>query len=242
MMPSCAILAGGLATRLHPITQTVPKALLEIAGKPFIAHQLELLRKNGVTKVILCAGYLGERIQNVVKDGRDFDLTVQYSFDGEQLLGTGGSIKKALPLLDDPFFVMYGDSYLDIEFKPIIDYYRMYQKKGLMTVFKNEGKWDTSNIVYEDNKIVTYDKIKKNPDMKYIDYGLSILQKDCFADFREGQPFDLAVVLNELVRNRQMSGYKVRKRFYEIGSFQGLEETRAYLTDPAKINTYIEVE
>src|SRR5258708_1931944 len=111
MLP-IAILAGGLATRLRPITETIPKALVEIAGEPFLAHQLHLLRANGYERVVMCVGYLGEMVRDFAGDGSQFGMQVEYSFDGEALLGTAGALRKALPLLADDFSVIYGDSYL----------------------------------------------------------------------------------------------------------------------------------
>ncbi len=231
MMPPVVILAGGPATRLYPATQHVPKAMLEVAGKPFIGHQLELLRERGVARIVICAGYLGEQIKRFVRDGADFGLSVNYSFDGARLLGTGGALKKALPLLDDVFFVMYGDSYLTTGFGPIVEYFFSHNKKGLMTVFRNQNNWDRSNIVYEKGEIVRYDKKNTTDNMNYIDYGLTLLRKTSLVDTEDDDAWDLADLYKELVNKREMLGYEVAERFYEIGSFRGLEETRNYLEE-----------
>ena len=114
-----AILAGGLSTRLRPITENIPKALVDVAGKPFIARQLEYLRRQGITRVVLCLGHLGEQVEALVGDGAAFGLDVGYSWDGPRLLGTGGALKRALPLLGGQFFVFYGDSYLQIDFRAV---------------------------------------------------------------------------------------------------------------------------
>ena len=229
MMPAVAILVGGLATRLHPLTQDVPKALLAVAGKPFIAHQLALLKRNEITQVVICAGYLGEQIQEVVKDGAAFGLHAAYAFDGPQLRGTGGALKNALPQLSDPFWVLYGDSYLDVDFAPILAAYRAQRKPGLMTVFCNDGQWDASNIEYRDHVIIRYDKTQRTPAMRYIDYGLALLSKACFDHFTQAERFDLAAVYQDVIQRGEMAGDEVTQRFYEIGSFQGLQETEAYL-------------
>jgi len=231
MMPPVVILAGGPATRLYPVTQRIPKAMLELAGKPFIGHQLELLRERGVVRIVICAGYLGEQIMRFVRDGADFGLSVNYSFDGARLLGTGGALKKALPLLDDVFFVMYGDSYLTTDFGPIVEYFFSHKKKGLMTVFRNQNNWDRSNIVYENGRIIRYDKNNTTENMNYIDYGLTLLRKTCLVDTEDDKAWDLADLYKELVNNGEMLGYEVAQRFYEIGSFRGLEETRNYLEE-----------
>ena len=161
-----AILAGGLATRMHPLTERIPKALLEVAGRPFIEHQLALLRREGVRRVVLCVGFLGEMIEARIGDGTRFGLSVSYSFDGERLLGTGGALRRALPMLGEHFFVLYGDSYLDIAYAPVQAAYRESGLPALMTVFRNEGRWDTSNVLYDGNKVVRYDKAHPTADMR----------------------------------------------------------------------------
>jgi NDP-sugar pyrophosphorylase family protein len=148
-----AILAGGLATRLRPITEKIPKSLVPVAGKPFLAHQLELLHSRGIRRAVLCIGYLGEMIQHEFGDGAKFGVKLDYSFDGQKLLGTGGAIKRALPLLADEFFVLYGDSYLPVDYAPIAQFFHQSGKPGLMTVFRNEGKFDTSNVVLAEGEI-----------------------------------------------------------------------------------------
>jgi len=228
MMPPVAILAGGLGTRMYPVTKDIPKALLEVAGHPFIFHQLALVRSKGITDVVLCTGFLGEQIRDVVKDGGSIGVRVQYSFDGDQLLGTGGALRKALPMLGDMFWVLYGDSYLDFDYKPMYEQFAASDKIGMMSVFENRGKWDTSNVLYRDNTIIAYDK-NPAPGMKHIDYGLSLLRKAALEDIPEGTPVDLAEIYADLVRRGEMAGYEVHKRFYEAGSQKGLKELDDYL-------------
>ena len=229
MISKLVLLAGGKATRLRPVTETIPKSLLEVAGKPFIEHQLELIKRNNITQVVICVSYLGGQVREFVGDGSRYGLKIDYSFDGDTLLGTGGTIKNAFKLLDDKFFVMYGDSYLTADFKIISDYFLKGDKSGLMTVFKNEGKWDKSNIDFRDGKIINYDKSIENKNMEYIDYGLGILKKRAFEDFKNEKVFDLEAVYKNLLRKKELLGYEVSERFYEIGSFRGLEETQAFL-------------
>ena len=224
-----AILAGGLATRLRPLTEKIPKSLVPIAGKPFLAHQLELLRSRGIRRAVLCVGYLGEMIQCDFGNGGEFGVKLDYSFDGEKLLGTGGAIKRALPLLGDEFFVLYGDSYLPVEYAPIAEFFRRSDKLGCMTVYRNEGKYDTSNVVFADGEIKVYDKKAKSPEMRHIDYGLSLFKSSVFDSYSSNQPFDLAEVIGKLVREEQLAGYEVRERFYEIGSPAGLAELETLL-------------
>jgi MurNAc alpha-1-phosphate uridylyltransferase len=226
-MPRLALLAGGLATRLRPITMTVPKSMLPIASEPFVAHQLRMLASQGVREVVICAGFLGEQLQDFVGNGSDFGCDVDYSFDGDKLKGTGGAIRSALPLLGDHFFVMYGDSYLPTAFAPVYEVYLNAGLQGLMTVFKNNNLWDKSNVQFEDGQIVRYDKRLPTAEMNYIDYGLGILSKESFSGFEINDVLDLAVIYEHLVATHQLAGYEVKERFFEIGSHEGFSETDA---------------
>ena len=218
-----AILAGGMATRLGPITEKIPKSLVPVAGKPFLTHQLELLEARVIRHSVLCVGHLGEMIQ------RDYGkealgIKLDYSFDGAKLLGTGGAIKRALPLLGPEFFVLYGDSYLPIEYRPIAEFFHASGKLGCMTVYRNEGKYDTSNVLFAGGEIKVYDKKARLPEMRHIDYGLSLFKAAAFQGYSADQAFDLAEVMGKLVREKQLAGYEVKERFYEIGSPAGLTE------------------
>ena len=158
MMYPVVILAGGLATRLRPLTETIPKALVDVNGEPFIAHQLRLLHQNGIRNVTLCLGYLGEQVQDYVRDGQRFNMKVNYSFDGSTLLGTAGAIKKALHFLPQEFFVLYGDSYLTCDYAAVQQTFITSKKSALMTVFLNQGQWDKSNVEFAEGVIKVYDK------------------------------------------------------------------------------------
>lgn len=222
-----AILAGGLATRLKPITEKIPKSLVPVTGKTFLARQLELLRSRGIRRAILCVGHLGGMIE------RDFGkeaygVKLDYAFDGPKLLGTGGAIKCALPLLGTEFFVLYGDSYLPIEYRPVADFFQRSGKLGCMTVYRNEGRYDTSNVVFAENEIKVYDKKNRVPEMRHIDYGLSVFKAAAFDTFPNDRPFDLADVMSQLVRAGQLAGFEVHERFYEVGSPAGLAELEAF--------------
>lgn len=228
MLP-VAILAGGVASRLQPLTQTLPKSLVVVAGKPFIAHQLNLLRREGVKRVVLCVGHLGEKIEQAIGDGRELGLHVAYSFDGSRLMGTGGALRRALPLLGEEFFVLYGDSYLDVALPPIEIAFRRHNMPALMTVFRNDGRWDTSNVVFDGSRIVCYDKQARRADMRYIDYGLGVVTAQALSGREVEQPFDLSEVYTDLAGRGRLAGYEVLQRFYEIGTPAGLEETDRYL-------------
>jgi len=224
-----AILAGGKATRLYPLTETIPKSLIEVAGKPFIVHQVELLRRNNVARVLICAGFLGEKIREVLCDGNQFGLQIDFVFDGPELLGTGGALKRALPVLGNAFFVLYGDSFLEINYTEVEDAFLRDGKLGVMTVYRNVDLWDRSNVLFRDGQIIVYDKKNPTLGMCHIDYGLGILCAAAFDNVPEGRFCDLADVYAQLVERKQLAGFEVRERFYEIGSPEGLAETRAYL-------------
>jgi NDP-sugar pyrophosphorylase family protein len=223
-----AILAGGLATRMRPVAERIPKALFEVAGKPFIEHQLALLRREGVERVVLCVGFLGEMIEAHIGDGARFGLEVAYSFDGERLLGTGGALRRALPMLGEHFFVLYGDSYLDIAYAPVQAAYRASGLPALMTVFRNEGRWDTSNVVFDGKHVVLHDKRHRTEDMAFIDYGLGIVRSDIIRAWKD-EAFDLSDLYGSLAREGRLAGFEATTRFYEIGTPSGLAETDSHL-------------
>ncbi len=228
MLP-IAILAGGLATRLRPVTGKIPKSLIEIDGEPFIAHQLRLLRARGIQRAVLCVGHLGEMIQAAIGDGSQLGFDVDYSFDGPALLGTAGAIRNALPKLGPEFFVIYGDSYLPCDYAAVAEKFGSSGTLGLMTVFRNEGKWDTSNVEFRDEKILAYSKQSRTPGMNYIDYGLGAFRAEAFATIPQGAVFDLAGLYGDLLQRGRLAGFEVYERFYEIGSVEGLKETAAFL-------------
>jgi NDP-sugar pyrophosphorylase family protein len=224
-----ALLAGGLATRLRPLTTRVPKALLEVAGKPFVDHQLDLLYRNGIRRVVLCLGYLGEQVQDHLGDGRDRGMELSYSFDGERLLGTGGALRRALPLLGEACWVLYGDSYLDIDYRAVLDRFLAHHSLGLMTVLRNQDQWDRSNVVFRDGQLLCYSKRVQLPEMNYIDYGVSLLRRAALERLPVQEVCDLADLYADLASEGVLLGYEVTHRFYEIGSPNGLAETEAYL-------------
>lgn len=226
---SVVILAGGLATRLRPLTTTLPKSLIDIHGKPFIEHQLRLLEQNNIRHVVLCLGFLGDKVIDYLENNRHSQLKIDYVLDGSVLLGTGGAIKKALPHVDDTFFVLYGDSYLPCDYAAIQYFYMTCHKKGLMTVFHNSGKWDTSNVEYSAGQILAYDKINRTEQMHYIDYGLSIMHKNAFSSVTDQEPFDLSLIHQNLLKANELAGYEVANRFYEVGSQSGIAAIKDYL-------------
>jgi NDP-sugar pyrophosphorylase family protein len=232
MLLPVVILAGGLSTRLRPLTDKVPKALVEVAGEPFVCRQLKHLKSQGVETVVMCIGYLGEMIRVVVGDGQNFGLKVLYSPDGQKLLGTGGAVKQAIgkypEVLGDAFFVLYGDSYLPIEFGPVQNAFIKSNRQALMAVLKNQNQWDHSNVLYDGKFLIEYNKSNPRSEMQHIDYGLSILSSGVLDIYISGEVFDLAQVFQRLSIVGELTGFEVFDRFYEIGSYKGLEEAEEY--------------
>ncbi len=231
-----AILAGGLATRLRPLTEEIPKALVDVDGQPFVVRQLELLRQHRLTRVVLCVGHLGEMVQETLDDGHRWGMEVSYSFDGPVLLGTGGALRQALPLLGEAFFVLYGDSYLQCNYTAVEQAFLVSGKPGLMTVFRNAGQWDRSNIIFRNGRIECYNKRHPIPEMEYIDYGVGVLWARAFDAYPLDFPLDLATVYQALLARDQLAAFEVNQRFYEIGSLAGLEETRRYFVQQREKN------
>jgi NDP-sugar pyrophosphorylase family protein len=237
MALQCAVLAGGLGTRMRPMTETIPKALVPVLGTPFADWQLALLHAQGVRRVVFCTGYRGEMLREHVGDGSRYGLRVAWSDEGERLLGTAGAIRLALDrgVLDDAFFVLYGDSYLPVPLAGAEEAWRRSGAPALMTVLRNEERWDRSNCVYRDGRVVLYDK-GRPPDrvgeMRWIDYGLSVLTGEVVAELiPSGTPTDLADVQRELSASGRLAGLEVGERFYEAGSETGLRELEKYLRE-----------
>ena len=224
-----AILVGGLAKRLRPATDKTPKALLSLAGEPFLIHQLRLLHSQGLRRMVLCVGYLGEMIKTELGDGSSLGVQIGYSFDGPPLLGTGGALKRALPKLGEQFLVIYGDSYMPVDYPAIVEAFVLSKKPALMTILGNEGRWDASNVWFEAGEIHRYDKKLRTAEMRHIDYGIAVLNAQVFAPYPDDLAFDLADVYARLVSDKQMAAYEVKQRFYEIGSSEGLAELDAFL-------------
>lgn len=218
---------GGYATRLGAVTKKTPKALVDVNGKPFVAHQLRLLASLGVPRAVLCIGHLGEMIVNEIGDGAGLGIQVEYSFDGDELRGTAGALANALDKLGPAFFTLYGDSYLECDMAAVQRTFETSGKSGLMTVYRNEGRWGDSNVEYSDGRILAYDKKRRTAKMRHIDYGLGVFKKSVFENLHK--PQDLENIYQDLLARGLLAAYESPKRFYEIGSPEGLEETRRYL-------------
>ncbi|MCU1492813.1 MAG: nucleotidyl transferase [Acidimicrobiaceae bacterium] len=229
VMPPVCILAGGLGTRLGQLAEKVPKPLVEVAGEPFLVHQLRLLAAHGVDQVVLCVGHLGEMIEDAI--GQECaGIEISYSYDQPGLDGTLGAIQRALPLLGDRFLYLYGDTYLRIDYQAADLAWLHSAKPALMTVLRNASKWDTSNAVYAHGLVTAYDKAALSPEMQWIDYGLGGLSSEALRLARQGER-DLAGLHHRLAVGRQLCGYEATERFYEIGTPAALSETDRFLRE-----------
>ena len=228
MLP-IAILAGGFGTRLGQMSKNTPKYLVEIAGRPFADWQLKLLRENGYTNLVFCVSHKSKEIQEYLGNGSRYNLNITYSLDGEEQLGTGGAIKKALPILGKEFAVIYGDSYLPINYSNTENFFIQSKGMGVMTVYKNKDKFDRSNIDFHSGKVVGYDKKNQGFDWEYIDYGLTYFRSSAFDQAPTRKAFDLSELINTLTHERKIDGYEVFKRFYEVGSLGGIKELSEFL-------------
>ncbi|CAN5890121.1 hypothetical protein BH11VER1_BH11VER1_00470 [soil metagenome] len=232
-MPStittAAILAGGLATRLHPITVTTPKILVPVSGRPFVEHQLALLRRHGIQRVVFCLGHFADQVMNFVGDGSSYGLQVDYSLDGDTLLGTGGCLRKALPLLEEHFFCLYGDSYLDTEYQAIARTHLTSDMPATMSVFQNRNEGDLSNVWMDGGRLKVYSKKNRLPQMQHIDYGLCAIDAGEFLKTTRSGAFDLSDWFSDLSSDGKLGWHEVPRRFYEMGSPQGLKELEFFL-------------
>jgi len=225
-----AILAGGLATRLRPLTDDRPKSLVDVAGRPFAEHQLELLRQHGFNEVVFCVGHLGTQIATALGDGQRFGMRLSYVDDGPELAGTGGALRRALPQLGAAFLVMYGDSYLPCDYQAVSSTFLASRKLGLMTVFRNANQWERSNVRFDGKNILSYNKTAADPAFEYVDYGLGALRAEALEKYPDDQRLDLAQVYTDLVTEGQLAAFEAHERFYEMGSLSGLTELRAKLS------------
>jgi NDP-sugar pyrophosphorylase family protein len=228
MLP-VVILAGGRGTRIYPLTENLPKSLVTILDKPFLEWQFELLQQNGVSEVTMCVSHKSELIKNYVSSYPGKGLKVNIIEDGDSQLGTGGAIVGALDALGEKFAVLYGDSYLPFGIQEATEFFLKNQPLSLMTVTKAENVGSNGNVDYGNNMVTQYKKDLTNPRMQYIDYGLNFFHREVFEDFKKNTNIDLSDVQSSLAESRQLSGFEVENRFYEIGSFQGIKDLAEYL-------------
>jgi len=219
-----AILAGGLGTRIQSVSRGLPKSLMMFNGKPFLEWQLQLLEKNKCKAVVICVGHKSDLIKNYLEGRPKSKLDIKLSYDGNYNLGTGGALVKARKYLGKAFLVLYGDSYLSVNFEEVSENFLSVRKSGLLTVLKNDLNFEPSNVYFRNNLVLQYDKINRSNKMKYIDYGLSAFKSDAFTEFSSTKFLDLSIILSQLAMQKQLAGYEVYERYYEVGSIQGTQD------------------
>jgi NDP-sugar pyrophosphorylase family protein len=224
------ILAGGMAARLGKLTRKTPKSMVRIQGRPFLEYQLSFLERSGVKDIVLCVGHLAEQIEEYFRDGGKFRVSIKYSYERERLLGTAGALKNAEQLLDRMFFTIYGDSYPFLDFADVLSYFQGHNKLALMTVYKNYDKYDRSNTVVEGNLVKKYNKKEKPGEMIYIDYGVNLFRKEALSLIPKNQPCSLEELFTKLIAQEELLAYEVKRRFYQIGSLEGLAEFERYMS------------
>ena len=229
-LPPVCLLAGGLGTRLGEQVRTTPKPLVEVAGEPFLLHQLRLLARCGVSTVVLCVGYLGELIEREIGAER-YGIRIAYSYDAPELDGTLGAVRRAGHLLGDRFLVLYGDTYLRIDYADVAERWIASGLPGAMTVLRNNGRWDTSNAEYANHRVVAYDKVTPASTMTWIDYGLGGLTAAALDRVAPAER-DLADLYRQLADRGELFGYPATERFYEIGTPAALAEADTFLRRP----------
>ncbi len=227
----CVILAGGLGTRLASINPGLPKSMVEVAGRPFLELQLGLLRESGIREIVLCVGHLADQIEGYFGGGEKFGVRIVYSKEKGGLLGTGGALKQAGPLLEREFLLMYGDSYLEVDYRGVFAYFSRVDQPVLMTVFKNDNRWGKSNVVFRDGVVKAFDKNARDREMNYIDYGLSVFSREILREIPDMAPFSLDLLYRRLAREGRLAGLEVSRRFYEIGAPAGLAELRKLFSE-----------
>lgn len=230
-LPPVCILAGGRGTRLGELAREVPKPLLKVAGEPFLIHQLRLLASHGVHEAVICVGHRGEMIESRLGYAC-CGVHLAYSHDSPGLDGTLGAIRRALPLLPERFLVLYGDTYLRLDYRAANRAWSESGLPALMVALRNEGRWDTSNLRYEHDRVLAYDKHAPTAEMSWIDYGLGGLGAGALERTAESER-DLAALYAALARRGELCGYPATERFYEIGTPAALKETEVFLRSHA---------
>lgn len=223
-MLTVAILVGGLGTRIRPVTENIPKSMVEISGKPFLHWQVDLLKKSGVKNIVFCTSYKSQIIEEYFGNGSSHGVSIRYSHDGEKQLGTGGAIVNAIPMLGEMFMVLYGDSYLPINYALVEGYFLKSNKPAVMTIYQNKDKYEASNVIFNEGILKKYSKNEKLSEMNYIDFGLSFFKSSIFDDYCHLKNFDLSIVFKDLSEKGLLGGFPVDSRFYEVGSFQGIAD------------------
>ena len=229
------ILCGGLATRLGSLAKNTPKSMIDIHGKPFLYYQIENLKKHNIKDIVLCVGHLSKKIEEYFHDGSEHGVNIEYSQDGDKPLGPIGALKNAEPLLDDIFFIMYGDSYLSVDFQKVYSFFKQHDKPACMVVYKNKDEYDKSNLIIKDNMVLGYGEKDRTKDMIYIDYGTSLLTKKTLNVIPKNTFYTTGEFFSELIKKHELLAYEATKRFYHIGNPEALEELKDFIEIDGKI-------
>ncbi|MGP8056188.1 MAG: sugar phosphate nucleotidyltransferase [Nitrososphaerales archaeon] len=219
-----AILAGGLGTRLGRLTQTVPKPMIPVNGKPFLEHEIGLLKRSGITDFVLCIGHLGEQVEDYFGNGSKWGVRIRYSYDGPKLMGPAGALKGAQPLLKECFFVTYGDAYLRTDYRGVMRALLDSGRLGLMTVYENHNRYGRSDVVVRGGYVVRYDKKGRGRGMDWVNFGVSALRKGALSLVPAGRECNEEEFYGELIKRNELLAFPVEERFYEIGSPGALRE------------------
>jgi NDP-sugar pyrophosphorylase family protein len=225
-----AILVGGLGTRLGSLTQTIPKSMVPVNGKPFLEHQVGLLKRSGIDDFVLCVGYLGDKVEGYFGDGGSWGVRVRYSYDWPRLLGAAGALKGAEPLLEDCFFVTYGDAYLRADYRGIMKALVDSGGLGVMAVYENHNRFGPSDVVVKEGHVVLYDKRGRGAGMEWVNFGVSALRKGALALLPPGKECGEEEFYGELIKRDELLAFPVKGRFYEIGTPGALEEFERFIS------------
>lgn len=226
-----AILAGGLGTRLLPFTRDLPKPMVPLVGRPFLQHQIELLRGCGISDIVLLVGHMADKVRSYCGDGSRFGVSLRYSDEGDSRLDTAGALKHAESMLGEIFMVLFGDSYLVIDYAKVWSDFCARAARGMMVVFRNENQFDTSDVAVADGLVTAYQKYPPLPEAVFINYGLTVLRRETLGLMESGQRISLQEFLRPLVRDRQLAAWEASQRFFEIGSAEGLQALETHLRE-----------
>lgn len=224
------ILAGGLGTRLRPMTQNVPKAMALVSKKPFLEYEICLLRKSGINDFVLCVGYLGKMVEDYFGDGSRWGVRIRFSYDGPKPMGPAGALRKALPFLGDFFFVTYGDAYLRANYQGVMEALLGSSKLGVMTVYHNRNMYGNSDVVVRGDRIVRYDKKSRGKGMEWVNFGATALKKSALNLIASDKKCSEEEFYGELIRRHELLAFIVQERFYEIGNLESLREFKQFIS------------
>jgi NDP-sugar pyrophosphorylase family protein len=230
MSMQAVILAGGLGTRLGGLTAGLPKPMVDVAGKLFLEYELALLRRYGISDIVLCIGHKADVIEGYFGDGSRFDMSIRYSIEGDELMGTAGAVKQAEHLIQDDFLLTYADTYLQMDYHAAYETFASSGRLGMMVVLPNDNGVETSNIIVEGDRVAVYDKFSLRPEMHHINFGVSYLRKAALNLVPAGQKYTQEDWYQDLIKDNNLGAFETHQRYYEIGSPDGLQEFRSLIS------------